>query len=226
MAPFTFTLFAPYNKQAGLRLKNANVRMFGVDILMEKDETDGYFRATVDLADGIFHYQFKIVTKSWFEQEPEPALPNYEDDEYKEMTQEERQEKTEAYTKLIDEIRQRNRQREQEATFTEIWYTFVDPYATDVDERGTDDAHKAVGILTIKNGKRVIDEYEWKYDNCILPPDEELVIYEIHVGDFSGGENDPLLRGQFKDVTRKIDYLKQLGVNAIELMPIKEYPGD
>jgi hypothetical protein len=26
---------------------------------MEKDELDGYFRATVDLADGIFHYQFK-----------------------------------------------------------------------------------------------------------------------------------------------------------------------
>ena len=26
---------------------------------MEKDESDGYFRATVDLADGIFHYQFK-----------------------------------------------------------------------------------------------------------------------------------------------------------------------
>ena len=26
---------------------------------MDKDESDGYFRATVDLADGIFHYQFK-----------------------------------------------------------------------------------------------------------------------------------------------------------------------
>ncbi|CAF4365845.1 unnamed protein product, partial [Adineta steineri] len=24
-----------------------------------------------------------------------------------------------------------------EATYTQIWYTFVDPYATDVDERGT-----------------------------------------------------------------------------------------
>lgn len=86
----------------------------------------------------------------------------------------EKQEKTEAHAKLIDEIRERNRQREHEATFTEIWYTFVDPYATDVDERGTgmhivfnfiiiissydglDDAHKAVGILTIKNGKRII----------------------------------------------------------------------
>jgi len=226
MAPFTFTLFAPYNKQAALRLKNAHARMFGVDILMEKDESDGYFRATVDLADGIFHYQFKVQTKSWFEQEPEPALPNYDDEEYKEMTQEEKQEKAEAHTKLLDEIRERNRQREHEATFTEIWYTFVDPYATDVDERGTDDAHKAVGILTVKNGKRIIDEYEWKYDNCYLPPDEELVIYEIHVGDFSGGENDANARGTFTNVMKKIDYLKGLGVNAIELMPIKEYPGN
>ena len=53
------------------------------------------------------------------------------------IAQEEKQERKEAHTKLIDEIRERNRQREHEATFTEIWYTFVDPYATDVDERGT-----------------------------------------------------------------------------------------
>lgn len=181
---------------------------------MEKDESDGYFRATVDLADGIFHYQFKskanegermiepslrtrwtVQTKSWFEQEPEPALPDYDHEEYKDLSetnpstspcpssqsivlsaQEEKQEKLDAHTKLIDAIRERNRQREHEATFTEIWYTFVDPYATDVDERGTgisspsvvvfaarssalvhlDDAHKAVGILVVKNGKRII----------------------------------------------------------------------
>lgn len=60
----------------------------------------------------------------------------------------------------------------------------------------------------------LLDEYEWKYDSCALPPDEELVIYEIHVGDFSGGESDPTARGQFKNVTQKIDYLKELGVNA------------
>jgi 1,4-alpha-glucan branching enzyme len=76
-----------------------------------------------------------------------------------------------------------------------------------------------------------------------LPPDEELVIYEMHVGDFSGGESDPNARGQFKNVKEKIEYLKRLGVNAsrflyslcttiqscrlssVELMPIKEYPG-
>jgi len=52
------------------------------------------------------------------------------------LAQEEKDEKAEAHRKLVDEIRERNRQREHEATFTEIWYTFVDPYATDVDERG------------------------------------------------------------------------------------------
>ena len=59
-----------------------------------------------------------------------------------------------------------------------------------------------------------LDEYEWKYDECCLPPDEELVIYEIHVGDFSGGENDSNARGTFTNVKNKIEYLKELGVNA------------
>ena len=75
MAPYTFTLFAPYNKDCALRLKNANARMFSIDILMEKNEETGYFYKTIDLADGQYHYQFKTVTKSWFEQAPDPAQP-------------------------------------------------------------------------------------------------------------------------------------------------------
>jgi len=60
-----------------------------------------------------------------------------------------------------------------------------------------------------------LDEYEWKYDNCSLPSDEELVIYEIHVGDFSGdASNEGNERGTFTNVLKKIDYLKELGVNA------------
>jgi 1,4-alpha-glucan branching enzyme len=60
----------------------------------------------------------------------------------------------------------------------------------------------------------ILDEYEWKHDGCFLPPDEELVIYEIHVGDFSGGIDDPNARGTFTNVLKKIDYLKELGINA------------
>jgi 1,4-alpha-glucan branching enzyme len=48
----------------------------------------------------------------------------------------------------------------------------------------------------------------------------------VHVGDFSGGEADRYVRGKYKHVVEKLDYLADLGVNAIELMPVKEYPGD
>jgi 1,4-alpha-glucan branching enzyme len=48
----------------------------------------------------------------------------------------------------------------------------------------------------------------------------------MHVADFSGGEADPLARGKYKHVVEKLDYLVELGINAIELMPLKEYPGD
>ena len=58
------------------------------------------------------------------------------------------------YEKLIQEVKDRNKKKEEEATFTEVWYTFVDPYATEVDERGSDDSFRSVGVLVFKNGNR------------------------------------------------------------------------
>lgn len=81
MAPYTFSLFAPYNKNCALRLKNANTRMFSIDILMDKNEETGYFTKTIDLADGKYHYQYKIFTKSWFEQSREPAKAALQNDQ-------------------------------------------------------------------------------------------------------------------------------------------------
>lgn len=100
------------------------------------------------------------------------------------------------------------------------WVTVTDPYATDVDHENDN------GVLRIAGGRRVVDEYVWRHDDVPLPPDDALVIYELHVGDFSGGEADPFERGRYTDVIDKLDYLKDLGVNAIELMPVKEYPSD
>ncbi len=100
------------------------------------------------------------------------------------------------------------------------WVEVVDPYATDIDNPTQN------GVLRIKDGATIVDTYVWKHDDKPLPADRELVIYEMHVGDFSGGEDDPHARGQYKHVIEKLDYLCELGVNAIELMPIKEYPGD
>lgn len=52
------------------------------------------------------------------------------------------------------------------------------------------------------------------------------MIYEMHVADFTGGEVDRYKRGKYIDAIEKLDYLSELGINAIELMPVNEYPGD
>jgi len=101
------------------------------------------------------------------------------------------------------------------------WVEVIDPYATDIDA-----ADGETGVVWVKGGERITDTYVWQHDDKPLPPDRELVIYEMHIGDFSGGENDAQERGTYQDAIEKLDYLCELGVNAIELMPVKEYPGD
>ena len=100
------------------------------------------------------------------------------------------------------------------------WVDVCDPYATDIDDPSQN------SVVRIKDGKKIIDTYVWQHDDKPLPGNEELVIYELFVGGFSGGEADKKERGRFKDAIDKLDYLQDLGINAIELMPIQEYPGD
>ncbi|MCU0340077.1 MAG: alpha-amylase family glycosyl hydrolase [Spirosomaceae bacterium] len=61
--------------------------------------------------------------------------------------------------------------------------------------------------------------YPWKVNNFKRPANEDLVIYELHVRDFVGTQ-------AYKTVTDSLPYLKRLGVNAIELMPIMEFSGN
>lgn len=100
------------------------------------------------------------------------------------------------------------------------WKSITDPYATWVDPP-TQNA-----VLILKRGKKIVDEYVWRSDDVPLPENPHLVIYEMHVGDFSGGESDDFIRGRYTDVIDKLDYLVDLGINAIELMPLKTTPGD
>ncbi len=51
---------------------------------------------------------------------------------------------------------------------------------------------------------------------------EDLVIYELHVGALGFGKNRP---GNFQDAMDLLDYLEDLGINAIELLPIAEFAG-
>lgn len=100
------------------------------------------------------------------------------------------------------------------------WKIITDPYATNVHPETQN------SILKLKDGKKIVDDFVWTSDAVPLPNNRQIVIYEIHVGDFSGGEADDFVRGKYTDVIAKLNYLSDLGVNAIELMPLKTFPGD
>ncbi len=66
---------------------------------------------------------------------------------------------------------------------------------------------------------KIEDDFIWE-DNDFTPPDKEnLIIYEILVRDFHPDKS-------FSAVYEKLDYLEELGVNAIELMPVNEFDGN
>lgn len=58
----------------------------------------------------------------------------------------------------------------------------------------------------------------------IPPRMDEMVIYEMHIGSFHVHEGAP--HGTFATAIEKIGYLKELGINAIEVMPVAEFAGD
>ena len=61
--------------------------------------------------------------------------------------------------------------------------------------------------------------YEWQTPDWKGRPWEEAVIYELHAGTFSP-------EGSFDGVTRDLDRLVDMGVTAIEIMPVAQFGGD
>ncbi len=73
--------------------------------------------------------------------------------------------------------------------------------------------------VTESTGNSVVhnpESYFWNTTDFVRPAWNETVIYEMHVGTFAGG---------FSQAITRLDYLSDLGVNAIELMPIWEFAG-
>lgn len=72
---------------------------------------------------------------------------------------------------------------------------------------------------------RVVDDnYDWGNFKQPEIPLEDLVIYEMHVRGFTQDSSSRVKNpGTFAGIREKIPYLKKLGVNAIELMPIFEF---
>lgn len=75
----------------------------------------------------------------------------------------------------------------------------------------------AKGIVSVFKIQQ--DNYPWSVSEFKIQHPDQLVIYELHLRDFTAS-ND------INGAMQKLDYLKSLGVNAIELMPVQEFDGN
>lgn len=73
---------------------------------------------------------------------------------------------------------------------------------------------------------RILDfsSFTWSAQNYNTPAWDEMVIYEMHIGTFNDVPGGSC--GTFTSAIQKLDALQELGVNAVQLMPIQEFPGD
>src|SRR5688500_10818784 len=72
----------------------------------------------------------------------------------------------------------------------------------------------------VHGASRAVDlqKFKWSDENWKSPSLNEFIIYELHTGTFT-------TNGKFEGIEKKLDYLKDLGVNAIEIMPVTQFPG-
>ena len=71
-------------------------------------------------------------------------------------------------------------------------------------------------VTVLKTGQT---PYNWQVTNFTKPEKEKLVVYEVLVRDFDAARS-------FQSLIDKIDYFKNLKINAIELMPVMEFEGN
>ena len=68
--------------------------------------------------------------------------------------------------------------------------------------------------------------YDWEEDRPLHRPFNQTVIYEMHVGGFTRHSNsgiDPYKRGTYAGLIEKIPYLQDLGITAVELLPVFQF---
>lgn len=106
-------------------------------------------------------------------------------------------------------------------------YLLLDPYAKAVASDPNWSEHPTIGdTLYLPRGKVIPNEssFDWEDDTFPRIPMNDLILYEMHIRGFtrhpSSGAKHP---GTYAGVIEKIPYLQQLGVNAVEIMPVHEF---
>ncbi len=107
----------------------------------------------------------------------------------------------------------------------------LDPYATSLyfppgfDRRAAIEPGSNLGRAPLGVLPHLASEFDWQQETKPMH-DHELVIYEMHVKGFTSNPNSGVsseARGTFGGIIEKIPYLIELGVTAVELMPVFQF---
>jgi isoamylase len=116
-----------------------------------------------------------------------------------------------------------------------LWFdaekVLLDPYGLVVAVPGTYDRWAAARpgdnvAVAMKSVVADPDRYDWEGDRPLQRPFAETVIYELHVGGFTRHPSSGVAidkRGTYAGLIEKIPYLKDLGVTAVELLPVFQF---
>ncbi len=100
----------------------------------------------------------------------------------------------------------------------------LDPYAKMIAGRETWGQRPDPNSQFVHRGKIIPEDFDWEGDKPLEIPLNDLVIYETHVRGFTKGADSGVKRkGTFAGLIEKLPYLKELGVNCVELLPIFEF---
>ena len=100
----------------------------------------------------------------------------------------------------------------------------LDPYAKAISGRNVWGKEPDYSNQFQHRGRIIYDDFDWDGDSPLKIPMEDLIIYEMHVRSFTRHPSSNVKHpGTFAALTQKISYLKELGINCVELLPIFEF---
>ena len=100
----------------------------------------------------------------------------------------------------------------------------LDPYAKAISGRNVWGEEPDYSNQFQHRGRIIYDDFDWEGDRPLETPMQDLIIYEMHVRSFTmHPSSEAKYPGTFAALCGKIPYLKELGVNCVELLPIFEF---
>ena len=116
-------------------------------------------------------------------------------------------------------------------TSVEVGKSLIDPYAKrvlfpDNYTRFQPNDEKKAYRCCMKSAVIDVNEYDWGIDTLPHHSLEKTIIYEMHVKGFTADKSSGIaddIRGTYKGLIEKIPYLVELGITAVELMPVYQF---